>query len=97
MHIVGVMPGSSSSALVGGGGPPPLSRIGVAPDELETVIDGGGSVQLLRTDPYSRLHVQDLRLENGVALFKERADPRLALGGAINALGGLILTNTVVR
>ena len=40
---------------------------------------------------------QDLRLENGVALIREKIDPRLALGGAINALGGLMLTNTVVR
>jgi hypothetical protein len=40
------------------------------------------------------LHLQDLRLENGVALFQnERADPRLALGGAINALGGMMPSN----
>ena len=62
VHVVGTEPGSASTALVGGGGPQPLSRIGVAPDELETIIDGSGSVQILRTDPYSRLHLQALRL-----------------------------------
>ena len=44
-----------------------------------------------------RTLLQDLRLENGVALIREKIDPRLALGGAINALGSLMLTNTVVR
>ena len=62
VHMVGTDPRSASTALVGGGGPQPLSRIGVAPEELETVIDGSGSVQILRTDPYSRLHLQALRL-----------------------------------
>lgn len=32
-----------------------------------------------------------------MALIRDKLDLRLALGGAINALGGLMLTNTVVR
>ena len=64
VHMVGTEPGSASGALDGSGAgwPQPLSRIGVAPEELQTVIDGSGSVQILRTDPYSRLHLQALRL-----------------------------------
>ena len=106
VHIVGLEPGSWSgscswsAALVGGDGgwPQPLSKIGIAPEELATAIDGGGKVQVLRTAPLSRLHLQDLRVENGVALVTEKGgDPRLGLGGGVNALGALVLTNTVVR
>lgn len=66
VHMVGSEPSATAVAVVSGRGnggvfrntADPFSQIGVAPEELETVIDGNGNVQILRTDPFSRLHLQ---------------------------------------
>ena len=61
-----------------------------------TVLDGVEKHQILRTGRASSLHLMTVRLENGRAMREVAADPRASLGGAVSALGKLVLTNTVV-
>lgn len=61
-----------------------------------TTIDGGGSLQILRTSYGSRLRVQSVRLENGRATDETDDDLRAALGGAICALGNVTINNSVL-
>lgn len=61
-----------------------------------TVLDGVEQHQILRTGRASSLHLMTLRLENGRAMREVEGDPRASLGGAVSALGKLVLTNTVV-
>ena len=64
---------------------------------IGTTIDGGNEFQLLRTAYGSKVRLQSLRLENGVAMAEGSADKRASLGGALNALGALTVNNSVVR
>ena len=62
---------------------------------IGTIIDGGGQHQLLRTSTASSVHLQTVRLENGLATAA--GSGRAAAGGAVNALGRLVLTNVALQ
>ena len=64
---------------------------------IGTTIDGGLQFQLLRTAYGSKIRLQSLRLENGAAMDESSDDKRASLGGALNALGSLVVNNSVVR
>ncbi|KAL1524863.1 hypothetical protein AB1Y20_019743 [Prymnesium parvum] len=63
---------------------------------IGTVIDAGQAFQHFRTAAGSELRLQDVRLEEGRAMGGSD-DPRAAVGGAISALGKVVLENVVVR
>ena len=75
---------------------PPQEGAAGCTSPVGTVLDGVEQHQILRTGRASSLHLMTLRLENGRAMREVKGDARAALGGAVSALGKLVLTNTVV-
>ena len=78
---------------------------------IGTVLDGGGTVQILRSAAGSALHLHTLRFERGRAMGDANdgrveesgdgdggsGDVRASAGGCINALGTLVLHNVAAR
>lgn len=79
---------------------------------IGTVLDGGGTVQILRSASGSALHLHTLRFERGRAMGGDNAghveesgsdgdggsgDVRASAGGCVNALGTLVLHNVAAR
>ena len=62
-----------------------------------TILDGDGRFQILRAGRASHLKLERLRFEDGRAVEEGTDDPRDSLGGAVNALGRLLMTNTALR
>lgn len=64
---------------------------------IGTTLDGDARFQILRLALHANLRLERMRLENGRALDGSGVDQRASLGGALNALGSVVMRNVAFR